>query len=281
MSKKRPAVARDRLTSGQILERIRCLAGEGAANGDGSYAILTEVPEAVGGGCRRIDALGMTLWNSRGLELHGYEIKVSRSDWLRELKRPEKADGIYSYCDRWWIVVSSADVVKRDEFPQTWGLMVAEGAGLKVAIKAPKQKKPRAISRGFLAAIFRKAAQTNVDQRLIAAARREGYNAGVADARDETKNHSPLARELRHAKEQASRLEQRVSRFEKETGIDIDTYQGADIGVLVKIVQRLKARYIIGQGRLFVDNMRANLDAIEHFLAEAEDIGAECIDSQS
>jgi len=32
----------------------------------------------------------MDLWPSGGLEIHGHEVKVSRSDWLRELKEPEK-----------------------------------------------------------------------------------------------------------------------------------------------------------------------------------------------
>lgn len=59
------------------------------------YAFFTEVPDEVGFG-NRMDALAMAMWRSRGLEIHGFEIKCSRSDWLREKKRPHKADGFFS-----------------------------------------------------------------------------------------------------------------------------------------------------------------------------------------
>ena len=45
------------------------------------------------------DAVIMSLWPSRGLELHGVEIKVSRADWKREAADPAKAEAIAAYCD--------------------------------------------------------------------------------------------------------------------------------------------------------------------------------------
>ena len=53
---------------------------------------------------RTADAIAMALWPSMGLELHGFEIKSHRHDWLRELKKPDKADAIAKHCNRWWIV---------------------------------------------------------------------------------------------------------------------------------------------------------------------------------
>jgi hypothetical protein len=42
----------------------------------------------------RADAIAMHCWPSMGLELVGFELKISRGDWLRERKQPWKADPI-------------------------------------------------------------------------------------------------------------------------------------------------------------------------------------------
>ena len=56
------------------------------------YALFYEVANATGSAATRsADAIAMGLWPSRGLYLQGFEIKVSRSDWLSELKNPAKA----------------------------------------------------------------------------------------------------------------------------------------------------------------------------------------------
>lgn len=53
---------------------------------------------------RTADVLALGLWPSRGNELHGFEVKVSRADWRKELAQPEKAEGWCQIVDRWWIV---------------------------------------------------------------------------------------------------------------------------------------------------------------------------------
>lgn len=71
--------------------------------------------------------------------LHGHEIKVSRSDWLRELADPTKAEAFARYCDQWWLVVSDKSIVKPGELPDSWGLMVMTGTGLRAAVSAPRR----------------------------------------------------------------------------------------------------------------------------------------------
>ncbi len=72
----------------------------------------------------RADAIAMHCWPSRGLELVGFELKISRGDWLRERKQPWKADPIKQFCDRWYLVVSDASIVRdMDEIPADWGFM--------------------------------------------------------------------------------------------------------------------------------------------------------------
>jgi len=63
------------------------------------HAVLFDVADGTGGKItRRADAIVQALWPSRGLWLAGVEIKVSRGDWLRELKDAGKADAIARYC---------------------------------------------------------------------------------------------------------------------------------------------------------------------------------------
>jgi hypothetical protein len=87
---------------------------------------------------RTIDALAVDLWPSSKNAVHGFEVKVSRSDWLTELKDPEKAEAFKPYCDHWWLVTPTADIVRGD-LPKGWGhLVVAPSGALRVKTSAPK-----------------------------------------------------------------------------------------------------------------------------------------------
>lgn len=190
-------------------------------------AFFTEVANGTGGHCsRHADALVMGLWPSRGLHLSGFELKASRADWLRELKDPAKADVIATYCDYWWVVVCQAAFVADGELPKTWGLMAADSGKLKVIVDAPKlEAKP--VSRAFLAAICRKAAEQTVDKDAIDKALRDGRAQGVAEA------EAIVSCEKRDRE----RLEERVRQFEEASGIKIDTWKpAAEIGKAVRLV---------------------------------------------
>ena len=111
---------------------------------------------AVGFPSSRIDALAMAMWRSLGLEVHGFEIKLSRSDWLREKRQPFKAEELCLYCDRWWLVLGDKDIVKDGELPPTWGLLIPRGKSLVVSVNALKLT-PISLDRVFIASILRKA----------------------------------------------------------------------------------------------------------------------------
>lgn len=111
----------------------------------------------------RADAIAMSLWPSskNGMELVGFELKISRSDWLHELKNPYKADPIKQFCDRWYVVTANSGIVKYpDELPEGWGLIFAEENKLVTFIEA-KKLTPKEIDRPFLGALMRRA--TRVD----------------------------------------------------------------------------------------------------------------------
>lgn len=69
--------------------------------------------------------------------IHGHEVKVSRSDWLTELRDLSKSERIKRYCNFWWLVVSDPAIVKDGELPEGWGLIVKSGNGLRAKVKAP------------------------------------------------------------------------------------------------------------------------------------------------
>lgn len=117
----------------------------------------------------RADAIAMHLWpsSSIGLELVGFELKVSRSDWLRELKTPNKADPIKQFCDKWYLVVSDLDVIKyASELPYGWGLMHAENGQILTMIEAPKLE-PLPLDRAFVAALMRRATRVDALSHLV------------------------------------------------------------------------------------------------------------------
>jgi hypothetical protein len=82
-----------------------------------THAIFFEVSDATGyHGTGWVDAISMSLWPSHGLHLEGYEIKVSRYDWKRELAKPAKAEKFAARCDKWWLVTAEGVIEDESEF---------------------------------------------------------------------------------------------------------------------------------------------------------------------
>ncbi len=124
------------------------------------WAFLRHVANGTGRHqARTADGIAMNLWPSRGMELHGFEVKVYRSDWLREAKDPAKADEIAVRCHRWWVVAGDDGIVAQDDlFPQTWGLLVVREGALVIVREAPLLT-PAPLDWTFLAAVLRRAAK--------------------------------------------------------------------------------------------------------------------------
>ncbi len=174
---------------------------------------------------RTADAMAMGLWPSRGLDLTGFEVKVSRSDWLRELKDPQKADEIMSRCD-YWYVVAPADVVLPGELPSTWGFLVPRGPGLVAVKEAPKVAEPKPLDRLFLAAILRRAVESYVPEAVVR--RRE------EEARKQQKEF--CEREAKGSMRSLADLREKVEKFESASGVQIDDWRHENIGEAVKYV---------------------------------------------
>lgn len=121
-----------------------------------THVILFEVSDATGfNGSGWADAISMSLWPSHGLNLEGYEIKVSRNDWQKELANPAKAEKFAARCDKWWLVTAENVIKDEREIPEKWGWMVATEKGLRINRPAAKNNQPVAVDRIFLAALLR------------------------------------------------------------------------------------------------------------------------------
>lgn len=140
----------------------------GSFNGNGfRYARAEHVKLTAGFDTRRIcDYMALDLWpggfddDATGPLLHGHEVKVSRADWLHELKSPEKAEAFSRYCDYWWLVVSDKAIV-RDDLPDGWGLLVASGGGLR-AFRKPTRRVAEPLGRHQQATFSRAITKTTL-----------------------------------------------------------------------------------------------------------------------
>lgn len=79
---------------------------------------------------RRIDFIALGLWSSSGFRTVSVEVKVSRSDWLSELDRPEKREVFETKSNEFWIAADKG-VVNLDELPDGVGLFEPYGRGLR------------------------------------------------------------------------------------------------------------------------------------------------------
>jgi len=181
--------------------------------GGSEWAIFFEVGDGTGMNQRRwADAVAMNLWPSRGMELHGFEIKVSRSDWLSELKNPEKSEPVQRYCDRWWIVCP-AGIIKPGELPPTWGhYEVSESGQIRQVVPAPKLE-PVPVTRTFMAAMFRRASGVDADEVASAVSKQVEAYKEEAEKR--------LQREIDNRSHRAKELIDKVNQLKELTGIDI------------------------------------------------------------
>lgn len=199
-----------------------------------SYAFLEQVSNATGFKCNRwADAIAVQLWESRGLAITGFEIKVSRSDWVKELKHPEKADPIAKHCHSWYLVVGDKDIVQFGELPMNWGLMVPHTkTTLKIVKPAIINKNPEPVDLPFMCAILRRATQQLTDRAVKNAEHNRGYDEGFKDGKKELDY-------LRESKnEQLDTLREKIKVFQKKSGVNIDDwhYTPSQVGDAVRMV---------------------------------------------
>lgn len=166
------------------------------------YVAMSHVRSDAGFDAKRTaDFMALDLWPSKGLMLHGHEVKISRSDWLNELKDPEKSGEFLKHVDYWWLVIADKDMVRPGELPASWGMMTVGGDGkLRVVRQAPRLTEQESVPtswggrklvsqpvhRGLVASMLRSAATTSmVRERLALTAVHDEWKATHSLAADE------------------------------------------------------------------------------------------------
>lgn len=205
---------------------------------DGAYALITEVRNGTGHMRARAgyaDAIAMGCWPSRGLDVQGFEFKIDRGDWIKEWKNPVKADAFVKFCDNWWVIATDEDIVKREELPKAWGLLVMHGKTLKTVVDAPKLE-PQPLDRLFVASILRSICDQVLPQKKLDEAREAGMQEGFKNGAESEKTDAEyLRKEIAEVKEAHTEM---IDDFQKKSGLRLDNWQAGLIGDAVQRVMQ-------------------------------------------
>lgn len=188
---------------------------------------------------RTADAIALNCYPSRGMELHGFEIKVTKQDWLHELRDPAKSVAVQQYCDRWWLVISRDDFVEQGTLPPTWGMMAVRysKAGkyyLKIIHPAPKLETPKPFTKGFVASVFRNAMDKVTPQGALKEQYEEGRKVGVEEGKKCQKQR------VTFLQGQIDRYVETIEKFQQASGVSIHQWNAENVGEVVKLLMRYR-----------------------------------------
>lgn len=210
-------------------EDIKALLNEKYSDGD-KCLIAFEVNEGTGASSgRRIDAIAMNLWPSQDYEIIGFEIKVSRSDWLNELKQPDKALALSKYCDRFYLVAPYG-VLHAEELPKNWGYIQAMEDRLFTKIKAP-QREAVQIERPFMASFMRQITRKYSDKKLLNA-QVEKIKSQLLSETDNRNEHR-----IKRLEEELAETKLIIQNFNRDTGLVMSKW---NYGSIVDVVNAIK-----------------------------------------
>lgn len=256
-------------TTSPKLTAVDCVTALRDKYPEGPYAFLEQVANGTGWKANRwADAIAFSLWPSRGLTLHGFEIKVSRSDWVRELKDPAKSADIQGYCDHWSIVAPDG-LIPVHELPPTWGLLEVTDKRKIVVTHPATSLQANPLDRSIVAALLRRSSEaiTAMQKRERAAGRKEGAANGAGE----------LSSRLAIAEKRVQEAWDTIDAFEAASGLNLrHAFSGPkNLGEVVKVVlngeYRIKASQVIGQE---IQAHRAAADALEKQILELEKVEA-------
>lgn len=194
------------------------------------WVVLDEVSNGTGfQSTNRADALAMSIWPSRGIALHGFEVKVSRADLLKELATPAKADAVGKFCEYWWLVVSDKKLVDGVAVPETWGVL-APSAGVLRQVKEAVKTKATPWTPAFVASMLRNQASGMVSGRLL-----EQERAERRKILDEELKKCDIGDMYKNA---CDKLSEKVRAFQEATGVSIEEWKYGDIRAAMFLVEK-------------------------------------------
>ena len=169
-----------------------------------SHVVLAQVPNGTGVFLNRwIDAAVFSLWPCKGITRRAFEIKVSRSDFIRELQNPQKHQWVKDSFHEFWIVAPTG-VIQDGELPNGVGQMYPRGDQLCIKKHCIRNDNPK------------------LDGTLLAGFMRAAWK-GINDA-ENRKEREILTTSRKYL--QAKTCEQAVNAFCQKRGVSV--FLGAD-----------------------------------------------------
>lgn len=220
------------------------------------FVFLEQVANTTGFASRFADAIVLNVWKSR-FEIIGVEVKVSRSDWLNEIRQPAKADKIFQYCDTWY-VATPAGIIQPGELPNGWGWweVTAEKTFTR---QASDRNKHKTLDDFFVAAVLRRALEQATPQAELENAETRGYHRGVASGKESAQY------KLERLQTELDRLKKCVQDYETASGLNFSQgwADGANLGRAVNMVLRgehLQLHNRLRSVRTFIDEALGTLE---------------------
>ena len=146
------AAAEPRLSAHDLHEAIR------ARYEPPEWHLETEVTLAG----RRLDVVALNMWETRGWRVVGFEIKVSRGDWVRELNAFQKSEEWTAVVDAFY-VVTPPKLVRDGELPEGWGHLELCGSRMMTrrhaAVRDGRTTLPREVAARFIGRLAQRATQ--------------------------------------------------------------------------------------------------------------------------
>lgn len=150
---------------------------------------------------QRLDFFAVHTWPSEKYRSIAYEIKVSRSDFLRELERPGKREFAESVANECWFVMPVGVAQGPFEIPTNWGMLECTKGGLRVKKAAQQNFAIKPWSMSFIASLLRQSSKYStgvsktmwlrageeLDEEALIKIAEETFNRNLQDAKQRQK----------------------------------------------------------------------------------------------
>lgn len=126
------------------------------------WAALPEFSLSPGAGSQRIDVFLIRAWSGspKRHERIAVEVKVTRSDLLKELGNLDKSAPFDRVAHRFYLATPPGLIKDTDPIPDHWGILATRGRGCVTVRKPVRNHAPEPLPEGALVEAFRRASRT-------------------------------------------------------------------------------------------------------------------------
>lgn len=193
---------------------------------------------------RRFDALALSVFQSHRTQVHGFEVKVSRSDWLAELNNPAKSGELQRWCTHYWLVCPRG-VAEPEEVPPGWGMMAAAETDGACSLRQVKRPTVAAINPStwdiawWRCMLLRLADRQRATPAEIAKAEAQAFARGRDSA------EACGASEVAGLRADNKRMHDIIDQARSATGVDLHAWTSwPDLGRAMQIVQKCRMSHL-------------------------------------